>query len=90
MATIVAVASGNWSDTSGTSPWPGGVKPGVGDTVQTGDYAIEIDEDITVAMLESTGDGTFTLSAIAGDVEATVGDEDLAWVVIDDINVDQG
>ena len=56
MATIVAVRSGNWSDTSHvTGPWPGAstptTKPGVGDTVDCGIYIVEIDEDVHVARL---------------------------------------
>ena len=48
MATIVAVRSGNWSDTSHvTGPWPGAstptTKPGVGDTVQSGAFIGQID-----------------------------------------------
>ena len=72
MATIVAVRSGNWSDTSHeTGPWPGGstptTKPGVGDTVQTDEFVVEIDQDVTVAWLEATSTGYFTVTAIAGD-----------------------
>ena len=67
MATIVAVRSGNWSDTSHvTGPWPGEstptTKPGVGDTVQTDEYIITIDEDVTVALLESTSTGYFSVT----------------------------
>jgi len=67
MAAIVAVRSGNWSDTSHvTGPWPGGVtpttKPGVGDTVQTGAYVVTIDEDVHVALLESTSTGYFVVT----------------------------
>ena len=69
MATIVAVRSGNWSDTSHvTGPWPGGstptTKPGIGDTVQTGDCLIEIDEDVHVALLESTSTGYFQVTDV--------------------------
>ncbi len=68
MAIIVAVRSGNWSDTSHvTGPWPGAstptTKPGVGDTVQTGDCVVTIDEDATVALLESTSTGYFRLTS---------------------------
>ena len=68
MATIVAVRSGNWSDTSHvTGPWPGAstptIKPGVGDTVQTEEYVITIDEDVTVALLESTSEGYFMVTS---------------------------
>ena len=67
MATIVAVRSGNWSDTSHvTGPWPGEMtpttKPGVGDTVQTGAYAVTIDDDVHVALLEATS-GSFLVNA---------------------------
>ena len=68
MATIVAVRSGNWSNTSHTTgPWPGGstptTKPGAGDTVQTGAYIVTIDEDVTVALLNSTSSGYFTVTS---------------------------
>ena len=68
MAIIVAVRSGNWSDTSHvTGPWPGEstptTKPGVGDTVQAGDCVVTIDEDATVALLESTSTGYFRLTS---------------------------
>jgi hypothetical protein len=67
MATIVAVRSGNWSDTSHeTGPWPGGstptTKPGIGDTVQTDGFPITIDEDVHVALLESTSTGYFVVT----------------------------
>ena len=68
MAIIVAVRSGNWSDTSHvTGPWPGGstptTKPGVGDTARTGEYVITIDEDVHVALLESIGGGYFQITS---------------------------
>ena len=67
MATIVAVRSGNWSDTSHvTGPWPGGstptTKPGVGDTVQSDEFVVTIDEDVHVALLESIGGGYFQVT----------------------------
>ena len=67
MATIVAVRSGNWSDTSHvTGPWPGAstptTKPGVGDTVQTAGFVVTIDEDVTVSLLESTSSGYFQVT----------------------------
>ena len=69
MAIIVAVRSGNWSDTSyKTGPWPGAstptTKPGVEDTVQAGEFVVEIDEDVHVAMLEATGSGYFAVSNV--------------------------
>jgi hypothetical protein len=72
MATIVALTSNNWSSTTVDDPWPGGTKPGAGDTVQTGEFVIEIDEDITVALLEATGTRYFTVTAIAGDGTRTI------------------
>ena len=68
MAIIVAVRSGNWSDTSHvTGPWPGGstptTKPGVGDTVQSGAFIVTIDEDVTVALIESTASGYFQITS---------------------------
>ena len=67
MATIVAVRSGNWSDTSHvTGPWPGAstptTKPGVGDTVQTAGFVVTIDEDVHVGLLESTSTGFFQIT----------------------------
>ena len=68
MAIIVAVRSGNWSDTSHvTGPWPGAstptTKPGVGDTVQSGAFIVTIDEDVTVALIESTASGYFQITS---------------------------
>ena len=69
MAIIVAVRSGNWSDTSHvTGPWPGAstptTKPGVDDTVQTEeDIVITIDEDVTVALLEAVSTGYFEVTS---------------------------
>ena len=68
MATIVAVRSGNWSDTSHvTGPWPGGstptTKPGVDDTVQSGAFIVTIDEDVTVALLEAVSTGYFEVTS---------------------------
>lgn len=68
MATIVAVRSGNWSNTSHvTGPWPGAstptTKPASGDTVQTDAYIVTIDENVTVAQLEATSSGRFDVSA---------------------------
>ena len=66
MAIIVAVRSGNWSDTSHvTGPWPGNstptVKPTADDIVQTDEWIITIDEDIEVALLEATSTGFFVV-----------------------------
>ena len=66
MATIVAVRSGIWSDTSHvTGPWPGNstptVKPTADDIVQTDEWIITIDEDIEVALLEATSTGFFVV-----------------------------
>ena len=68
MATIVAVRSGNWSDTSHvTGPWPGAstptTKPGVDDTVQSGAFIVTIDEDVTVALLEAVSTGYFEVTS---------------------------
>ena len=72
MATIVAVRSGNWSDTSHvTGPWPGAstptTKPGVDDTVQSGAFIVTIDEDVHVVGLQKTGNGGFYVEAVDGD-----------------------
>jgi hypothetical protein len=72
MATIVALTSNNWSSTTVDDPWPGGTKPGAGDTVQTDQFVIEIDEDITVSLLEATSTGYFSVAAIAGDGTRTI------------------
>lgn len=69
MATIVALASGNWS-AGGT--WTGGVKPGSGDTAQSGAFTVTIDEDVTCTMIEATSTGWFTCSttrAITADIK---------------------
>jgi len=63
MATIVATGNGNWSSTTPDAPWPSGTKPSSGDTVQTSAFVIEIDENITVALLEATSTGHFAVSA---------------------------
>lgn len=67
MATITAVRSGNWSDTSHTTgPWPGGstptTKPGVNDDVVCDAYNISIDENITVNSLGGEGGGYFIVT----------------------------
>lgn len=80
MATIVAVRSGNWSDTSHvTGPWPGAstptTKPGVGDTVQTAGFVVTIDENIHVVALQKTeAVGYFHVAAITGDTLEIVAD----------------
>ena len=72
MVTIVALTSNNWSSTTNNDPWPGGTKPGSGDTVQTDEFVIEIDEDITVALLEATSTGYFSVAAISGGGTRTI------------------
>lgn len=67
MATITAVRSGSWSDTSHTTgPWPGGstptTKPGVNDDAVCGAYNISIDESITVNSLGGKSGGYFIVS----------------------------
>lgn len=68
MATIVAQANGNFSD---TATWTGGVVPGAGDTAQTGDYIVTIDASITCT-LNPTGSGYFLVTSggitITGDL----------------------
>lgn len=68
MATIVAVRTGNWSDTSHlTGPWPGAstptTKPAAEDTVESDNYTITIDEDIAVTLLRATGSGYFAVAS---------------------------
>jgi len=69
MAVITAAQTGNWSN---TATWTGGVKPGVGDTAQTGNFFVTIDEDITVATLEPTGTGRFDVVAGGRTINANV------------------
>lgn len=68
MATIVAQANGNFSD---TATWAGGVVPGAGDTAQTGNYIVTIDASITCT-LNPTGSGYFLVTSggitITGDL----------------------
>ena len=68
MATIVAQANGNFSD---TATWTGGVVPGAGDTAQTGNYIVTIDASITCT-LNPTGSGYFLVTSggitITGDL----------------------
>lgn len=68
MATIVAQANGNFSD---TATWTGGVVPGAGDTAQTGNYIVTIDASITCT-LNPTGSGHFLVTSggitITGDL----------------------
>ena len=68
MATIVAQANGNFSD---TATWTGGVVPGAGDIAQTGNYAVTIDASVTCT-LNPTGSGYFVVTTggitIMGDV----------------------
>ena len=68
MATIVAQASGNWSN---PATWAGGVVPGAGDTAQTGNYIVTIDASVTCT-LNPTGSGYFVVATggitITGDV----------------------
>ena len=60
MATIVAAQTGNWSV---GATWDGGVKPGAGDTAQTGAYTVTIDENLSCTKLEATSSGHFEISA---------------------------
>ena len=87
MATIVALTSNVWSSTTNNDPWPGGTKPGSGDTVQTGANVIEIDENITVALLEATTDGThgyFAVSAWASGTLTITADVLNSWTNVGD------
>ena len=68
MATIVAQANGNFSN---TATWAGGVVPGAGDIAQTGNYTVTIDASITCT-LNPTGSGYFEVNnggiTITGDL----------------------
>jgi len=68
VATIVAQASGNWSN---PATWTGGVVPGAGDIAQTGNYIVTIDASITCT-LNPTGSGYFQVNSggitITGDL----------------------
>ena len=89
MATIVAVRTGNWSNTSHvTGPWPGGstptTKPGVSDTVQTGECIVTIDEDVHVALLQATSTGYFQVTSAPAlpavrSIAANVLNSETAW-----------
>lgn len=69
MATIVAAQTGDWS---AGATWDGGTPPGVGDTAQTGAYAVTIDQDITVTQLNPTSSGYFKVTAADIDIVADV------------------
>ena len=69
MATIVAQATGNWS---AGATWTGGVKPGAGDTAQTGAYTVTIDEDVTCTQIEPTSTGHFEVTAGGRTINANV------------------
>lgn len=56
MATIVAQASGNFSN---TATWTGGVVPGSGDTAESGNYQVTVDGSTTVDTVRATGTGYF-------------------------------
>lgn len=77
MATIVAVRTGNWSDTSHlTGPWPGAstptIKPDVGDTVESDNYVVTVDENVTVALLRATGSGYFAVASAPRTITANL------------------
>jgi hypothetical protein len=78
VATITAVRSGNWSDTSHvTGPWPGAstptTKPASGDTVEAASYVITIDESVTVATLQATANGRFEVANAQNITVGTIG-----------------
>lgn len=70
MTIITAVKTGNWSDPTVWDSNP--VLPGSGDTARTGNYAVTIDQNITVATLEATGTGYFYVSASGITLNANV------------------
>lgn len=69
MATIVAAQSGNWSS---TSTWTGGSLPGPGDTAQTGNFVVTIDQNVTATTLEPTGSGRFEVASGGITINANV------------------
>ncbi len=68
MATIVAQATGNFS---AGATWVGGVKPQPGDTAQTANFVVTVDENFT-GTLNPTGSGYFVVATggitITGDL----------------------
>lgn len=59
MATIYAVQSGDWSD---TTTWDGGVVPSGGDDVYTNGYVVAIDESVIADKLTNKADGGLGIS----------------------------
>jgi len=66
MAERYAVANGNWSD---TATWDGGTLPTAADDVHSNNYAVTIDQDITVVSLKAIAGST----AVAGGYFTTSG-----------------
>jgi len=64
MATITAIATGNWSN---GAIWSTGVKPGLGDTAKPAGFTVTIDEDIDL------GTGELDCKAQTGYFQVTVG-----------------
>jgi hypothetical protein len=68
-----AVAAGNWSN---TATWNGGTLPGSGDDVFANNYAVTIDQDVTVLTLSTragttaVAGGSFTTDATARTINA--------------------
>ena len=76
MATILAAASGNWSN---TATWPGGVIPSAGDVVVANAKQVIIDQSITVLELRTdttggalTGGGFSVISATGLTINANL------------------
>lgn len=61
MALITAKATGNWSAGSTWNSDP--ALPSAGDTVDCAGYVVTIDQNVTVALIKSTGAGYFAVSA---------------------------
>jgi hypothetical protein len=70
MTIITAVKTGNWSDPTVWDSNP--VMPAAGDTVRTGNYAVTIDQNITVDTIEATGTGYFLVGAAGITINANV------------------
>ena len=68
MASITALKTGNWND---STVWPGGTFPGASDDVFSGGFTVTINQDITVLSLNANGGG-FTVSAAPRSITANI------------------
>ena len=83
MATIIAKATGNFSD--GTNTWNGGVKPGANDVGDSNGYNVTLDEDVTCTRLQGTT-GTFIAPAsTARIINCNISTDRVATYLIDNV-----